>query len=251
MDMEKIFKNSWNVYSNNMVSMILGFLVTMIIVLSVVFASGIIGMIIVFNNPELTLPALFLIVLIALLTVPPFSYGYVHFVNLLRTEKNVKLNEIIAGARKYYVRSIAQTFLFLLILSAVCILVALPFLPSIVDMIQTSYITPTGMIDFSMFTIFFGLIAAELLAMGLVAFILMYWSYAIVIEDTGVFDGLKKAYKVWRNNIGASFVIFLVMMVVSALMTQLGMFSLLAGLLVSPYLVALMVEAYRVLKRKR
>lgn len=247
-DMNVILENTWKVFSKNLVSLVLGHIVALIVPSIVFFTVFLVSLFLMFMQPQLFILWLVISITIAIIIYPPFIYGYTYFVNTIRKNRNAKIDVIFQGVKKFFLRSIGQTVLCFLIVGAVTLLVALPFLGLLINTLEPTH-PSTGSVNPVGFWSVTGLIIIEVIAILAIGFVLMYWQYAIVIEDTGVFDGLSKAYRVWRNNLGISFIVLLITALLGVLIGTLGLFGLLAALLIGPGITVLMVETYNAIRR--
>ena len=256
--MEKIINKAWKNYTNNIFSLIGGFVLSFLIPLAVTgvvaiisfspliyaaFASGFSGAIELAKSNILVYLIVPLIVtgIVFILIFSPFYFGFVHMVVTGSKRKNVKLAVLFEGIKKFWKKAIVQQLLYLLLITVI----SLPFVKIGFDMFPLLTTNKSTSVFLGAFSILISWIAILIL----IGFFLLYWIPAIVIYDKGVIESAKISLIKVRKNLLETFVVYLLIILISAIAGVLeNIVPLIPSIVLTPLSVSILVEACKELK---
>ncbi len=270
--MEKIFQKAWENYKKNIVTFIGGYFLSLLIpviiisvpavvmflpLLNILLSSGINGAInYIFANFRMLLLELMCLFILSFFIFPPFTFGFIHLVKEGRKRKGAKIKMLFDGIKVYWKKAIVQQILSLLIFLGITVAVGIPALSELHQLhIHTSSfstIISNKAEGIRIIGLILGYLFLWLALLLIVGFFLIYWRYEIVNFNTGVLEGLKRSVKKVRYNLLETFVVWLVIIMISSVTGLLDkIIPFVATFILAPLIISILVEASLQLKEKK
>ncbi len=267
--MEKIFQKAWENYKKNIATFIGGYFLSLLIpitilsipaiimflpLLNILFSSGINEAInYVFTNFRVLLLETMCLFIISLFIFPPFTFGFIHLVKEGRKRKGAKIKMVFDGVKLYWKKAIAQQLLSLLIFLGITAIVGIPALSELHQLhIHTSSFISNKPEAIRIIGLILGYLFLWLALLLIVGFFLIYWIYEIVNFNISVLEGLKRSVKKVRYNLLETFVVWLVIIMISTVAGLLDkIFPFVATFILTPLIISILVEASLQLKEKK
>ncbi len=267
--MEKIFQKAWENYKKNIVTFIGGYFLSLLIpviilsipaiimflpLLNLLFSSGINEVInYVLTNFRVLLLEIMCLFIISLFIFSPFSFGFIHLVKEGRKRKGAKIKMLFDGIKVYWKKAIAQQLLSLLIFLGITAIVGIPALSELHQLhIHTSSFISNKTEAIRILGLILGYLFLWLALLLIVGFFLIYWRYEIVNFNISVLEGLKRSVKKVRYNLLETFVVWLVIIMISSVTGLLDkIIPFVATFILTPLIISILVEASLQLKEKK
>ncbi len=279
MVVDKILYKAWENYKKNFATFIGGLVLSVIIptlivtipavimflpLMHVLFSSGFSAAIKYFMaHIEIFLIDIFVLLLLSLIVFPPFSFGFIHLVKKGRKRK-AKVQFLFEGVKIYWKKAILQQVLSFAIFMVITAMVAFPaffHLKSVIPhvyapKVEKNSVMPYDTVEYShspgfALFVFLTYFSIWFLLILVVSFFLLYWRYEIVNFDCGVIEGLKRSISKVRHNLFETFVVCLIIALISAVAVLVEkVIPIIPTLLISPLLTSILVEASAQLKEK-
>ncbi|HIQ50153.1 MAG TPA: hypothetical protein EYH56_03075 [Nanoarchaeota archaeon] len=256
--MEKILQKAWKKYTNNIFSLIVGFIISLLIPLIVTgivaiiafsplifsfLSSGFTTTIELIKSNMLTsfIIPLVLVIIVSIFVFKPFEFGFIYMVSKIDKRKDSKVSLLFEGVKNFWKRAIIQEFIFLGIICLVSIPFALVGFNLFSSNIETNFINAI----FGSFALF----VAWFIIILLIGFFLIYWAPAIVIYDKDVIEAAKISFDKVRENLIETIVIGFILVLISIVIIALeNVIPFVPSIIISPLSTCILVEACKELK---
>ncbi len=269
--MEKILQKAWENYRKNIVTFIGGYFLSLLIpfiiisvpavvmflpLLNILFSSGVNEVIkYIFTNFRVLLLEIMCLFIISLFIFSPFSFGFIHLVKEGRKRKGAKIKMLFDGIKLYWKKAIVQQLLSLLIFLGITAVVGIPALSELHQLhIHTSSFSTviSNKEGIKIIGLILGYLFLWLALLLIVGFFLIYWPYEIVNFNAGVLKGLERSVKKVRYNLLETFVLWLVIIMISSVAGLLDrIIPFVATFILTPLIISILVEASLQLKEKK
>ncbi len=256
--MEKILGNAWKNYTNNIFTFIGGFLISFLVPLAITLLAGVIlfsPLLYAFMTSGLQaavelIKANFLVYflipmvitgVVFVFTFAPFNFGFIYLIVSGSKKKKIRVSYVFDGVKKFWKKAIGQQVLYLAIIT----IVSLPFVKIGLDLLPIF----SKNISLSILLGGVSIFLIWVIMIMIIAFFLIFWAPCIVIYNKSVVESMKMSVIKVRKNMLETFVIYLFIILISAIAGILeNVVPLIPSIILTPLSVAIIVEACKKLK---